>query len=189
MGKHLSQPELDKFLRHQEKEQGKQGVKNLLNSKRTDPLGRKKRKSIFLSHCHLDKKIIPKIALLFNKIDVDIYIDWMDHTLPKVTDKETASAIRKKIEHCNRFLFLATAGSLGSKWCNWELGIAYSIKPESELAILPIESKSGMWKGNEYLQLYPEMQIKTSNLDTIEANEVGICFSNERYVSLEAWFN
>ena len=83
---------------------------------------------------------------------------------------------RKAMEYAQlqQRLLLATYHGLRSKWCNWELGIADSIKKSSNLAILPIESKSGNWKGNEYLQLYPEMKFGVSDLELLTVDEINI---------------
>ena len=112
----------------------------------------------------------------------------MDNSMPKVTDRNTAELIRAKIQHCNRFIFLASYFGLRSKWCDWELGIAYSTKAIDEIAILPIESKSGRWEGSEYLQLYPTMEIGNYNLNSIDINQVVISKKiDNTSVSQENW--
>ena len=107
--------------------------------------------------------------------------------MPVVTDKNTAALIKDKIQHCHKFLFLATSRALQSKWCDWELGIAYSIKKENEMAILPIESKSGKWKGSEYLNLFPEMEFETADLDNVEVRDIKIRYTQAKYILLEKW--
>jgi len=185
MEKHLSQNSLQKFYSKEIKSRGKEEIENILAKKRRTE--KDSRKSIFLCHSHLDKTIVSKIALLFDKVDFDIYIDWMDKGMPKVTDKNTALMIRDKIEHCHKFLFLATSRGLQSKWCDWELGIAYSIKKENELAILPIQSKSGKWNGSEYLNLFPEMEFNITDLDQVDITAVKIRFTEKNTVPLEKW--
>ncbi len=180
MAKHLSQNELQRFYNKEIKSRGKNEIEKALEEKRSMEKATKNKKSIFLCHSHLDKTIVSKIALLFNKVDFDIYIDWMDKALPKVTDKNTASMIRDKIKHCHKFLFLATSRGLESKWCDWELGIAYSIKKENEVAILPIQSKSGNWKGSEYLNLFPEMEFDVTDLDRVAVNDVKIRYTENQ---------
>ncbi len=185
--KRTSSKELDKFYRDELKKQGKHGVEELVKRKRTTEKDHRVQKSIFLCHSHLDKTIVEKITLLFSKLDVNIYVDWMDETLPRVTNYNTAKSIKEKIHHCNRFIYLATYHGLRSKWCDWELGIAYSLKRIEELAILPVESKSGKWEGSEYLGLYPIM-ILGDSLDQLQANEVSIKrYTDNTETSLQQW--
>ena len=187
MEQRISTKGLDKLYRDQAKRVGKSAIKGLVNENRLSE--REDRyKSIFLSHSHLDKTLVEKIALLFRTIDTDIYIDWMDEAMPKVTDRNTAAKIKTKIENCHRFLFLATYAGLRSKWCDWELGLAYSTKKIDELAILPIESRNGKWLGSEYLQLYPVMHVDEMDLAGTTADKVTIVKEGiPGSISLEQW--
>ncbi len=187
MAKHISQLDLQAFYRNEIRSKGEQEVQKIVKDSKVDLKERKKRKSIFLSHSHFDKTVVSKIALLFNSIDYDIYVDWMDEAMPKVTEKRTALLIKSKIVHCHKFLFLATARGLQSKWCDWEIGVAYSIKEENELAILPIESKSGKWRGSEYLDLLPEMEFDVNSLENADVRKIKIRYSPSRAISLEKW--
>ena len=189
MEKLLSQNELEKLYNKEKKEIGVSGINEILKEKRSTEATTKKRKSIFLSHSHLDKMIIPRIALLFDKVDCDIYIDWMDADMPKVTDKFTASTIKDKILNCNKFLFLATFRGLQSKWCDWELGVAYSLKKDIEIAVLPIQTKTGKWTGSEYLDLYAEMEFDESDYEKMDSSKVKIKFTNDKIISLEEWLS
>lgn len=186
MEKHLSQNELQKFYNKEVKSRGKEEIEKAIEEKRSTEKDSKKRKSIFLCHSHLDKTIVTKIALLFDKVDFHIYIDWMDEGMPKVTDKNTASMIRDKIQHCHKFLFLATSRGLQSKWCDWELGIAYSLKDENEIAILPIESYTGRWDGSEYMKLYPVMTFDHTDLEMVNIDNVKIQ-GDRKKTSLQEW--
>lgn len=174
MEKRISSRELEKLYRGQIKKHGKSSIEDIVKAKRSTEKEGKKEKSIFLCHSHQDKTIVEKVILLFNNIDVNIYVDWMDEAMPKVTNRETAEIIKTKIQNCNRFVFLATYFGLRSKWCDWELGVAYSIKKSDELAILPIESKSGNWQGSEYLQLYPTMIIEGDDINEVTSDRVTI---------------
>lgn len=185
MSKHLSQNELRSFYSKEVRNLGKREIDDLLKDSRNTKKGEDK--SIFLCHSHLDKTIVEKITLLFKKVDYEIYVDWMDEGLPKVTDKNTARLIRDKIGNCSRFLFLATSRALTSKWCDWELGIAYSLKEEKHIAMLPIYSQNGNWKGSEYLGLYPEMEIDSIDLNEIDERNVRIRYSKSKTVLLETW--
>jgi hypothetical protein len=188
MEKYISQSTLEVFYKKELKILGKDGVEEKIGKKRREFVsGQKARKTIFLSHSHLDKTIVNKIGLLFDNLDAELYVDWLDKTLPETTNKVTASAIKTKIQDCHHFLFLATYHGLRSKWCNWELGIADSLKSENKLAILPIQSKAGNWSGNEYLQLYPEMKIENDDLDSLTISQISIQPLEGKAVSLEKW--
>lgn len=143
------------------------------------------KKSIFLSHSHLDKTIVLKIGLVFEKLKAELYIDWMDKSLPEYTSDITATEIKNRIIETDRFLFLATYHGLRSKWCNWELGIADA--GNNKMAILPIKTKTGKWKGSEYLKLYPEMQFDIDDLENISINDITIKKINGEILSFEEW--
>ncbi len=182
----ISQNDLEKLYKKEIKTFGKEGVNKIINEKRNTEKEYRKRNSIFLCHSHNDKTIVEKIILLFNKLETNIYVDWMDETMPKVTNQETAEMIKAKIEHSHKFLFLATYYGMKSKWCDWELGLAYSIKKKNELAILPIQSRSGKWEGSEYLQLYPLMNIDDPDLENVKIDEISIDM-NSKSIPLKQW--
>ena len=186
MKRNLNQNNLTKFYRKEIKSVGKEQLREKLTKKRSEKASEFAMNSIFLSHSHLDKTIVMKMGLLFERINAELYIDWMDKSLPESTNIETASQIKNKIQECNNFLFLATYHGLRSKWCNWELGIADAIKTK-KLAILPIETKSGNWKGNEYLQLYPEMSFSNDNLDEISVDDISITEVSGQIISFRRW--
>jgi hypothetical protein len=188
MEQRISTRKLDKLYRDEIKKHGKSSIEDIVKAKRLTEDGRGKMKSIFLCHSHHDKTIVEKMILLFNKIDVNIYVDWMDEAMPKVTNRDTAEIIKNKIQHCSRFVFLASYFGLKSKWCDWELGVAYSTKAIDELAILPIESKSGNWQGSEYLQLYPIMLMDGNDLNEVTSDKVTIVKNGTpNPVSLQQW--
>ncbi|HBL77491.1 MAG: hypothetical protein A2W90_10430 [Bacteroidetes bacterium GWF2_42_66] len=183
----LSQNNLNQFLKEETKFRGKEDIQEFVKRKRKEGQDLPNGKVIFPSHSHLDKTIVSKISLLFSKLDAELYVDWMDKSLPETTNKITADNIKNKIRECNHFLFLATYHGLRSKWCNWEIGIADILKSESRLAILPIQSKSGNWSGYEYLQLYPEMVIENENLDSLSLNDIHVKKTDGESISFEQW--
>ncbi|NTS41917.1 toll/interleukin-1 receptor domain-containing protein [Flavisolibacter sp. BT320] len=187
MPERISQPALDKFLRTESRKFGREELERRVENKKPFTQGRRPDKSIFLCHSHLDKTIVLKVGLLFDKVDLEIYVDWMDSSLPPITDKQTAATIKNKIERCKKFLFVATVNSLQSRWCNWELGLAYSLKKESEIAILPIESKTKRWRGYEYLRLFPEMKIETEDLENIHQDQIKIKGTQNSCQSFQQW--
>ena len=115
--------------------------------------------SVFLSHKHSDLNDLKDIIGFFRNIyNVDIYIDCMDPVMPEKTSGETARRIKKIIKKCDRFVLLATNDAIESKWCNWELGFGDAQKFDDRIALFPVKEKFSsdtLYKGNEYMQIYP----------------------------------
>jgi hypothetical protein len=189
MKKYLSQNDLEKFYRKEIRTFGKEGIQEKISKKRTIYTESNFLGNIFLSHSHIDKTIVNKISLLFDKINTELYIDWLDKSMPEKTNIETATTIKNKINNSKKFLFLATYHGLRSRWCNWELGIADALKKSSNLAILPIESKSVNWRGSEYLQLYPEMKLEIEDLEDLNEQNIFIHSTSGEVVSLINWLS
>jgi hypothetical protein len=120
----------------------------------------KRKKGVFLSHKHSDKELVYTIIDLFERFNIDVYIDWLDNDMPEVTNQITALKIKDKIKSSKKFILLATEGALNSKWCNWELGLGDAEKYMKHIAIIPVvETNNRTWIGNEYLQIYPVITI------------------------------
>jgi len=181
----ISQVDLSTLYSQEIKSKGKNGIKETLNKKK--PLEEQEiRNSIFLCHSHLDKTIVEKVSILFERMHVGMYIDWMDLTMPRETNHITAKTIKSRIEQCKKFIFLATYNALKSKWCNWELGLAYASRIDNDFAILPIETKSGKWLGNEYLNLYPVIKIE-GRIEDIVVNHVKVFSTNGKEMEFLDW--
>jgi hypothetical protein len=187
MSRLLSQTDLDRVYKSDEKKQNKHKISS--SHQESTALGNLPLKhSIFLCHSHLDKTIVKRVLALFQQLEVDLYIDWMDISLPDIVDRQTATLIQQKIRQSKKFLFLATYNALRSRWCNWELGLAFSTKEEGDFAILPIESRSGNWSGNEYLQLYPEMQIDfLDSPELLTQQDISINYYTNRKIKFDQW--
>lgn len=116
--------------------------------------------TVFLSHKHSDLNDLEGVMGMLEKLDVEIYIDSMDKTMPNQTCADTAHRIKDVIKYCRKFVLLATEKAIESYWCNWELGFGDTHKYIENIAILPIKEKGGydfQYKGNEYLQIYPQI--------------------------------
>lgn len=123
---------------------------------------------VFISHKHSDlPELKGLLGFLKNKCNVVPYIDSMDKGMPPKTCATTASRIKKVIEFCPKFIFLATEDALTSMWCNWEVGIADKWKLSgNNMAIMPIldpGKKDEDYKGQEYLRLYPYIEDKPNS--------------------------
>lgn len=108
----------------------------------------------FLCHSHNDSDLVKGIINLLTNERWDVYVDWEDATMPAAPDRETALRIQQKIVELKYFIFLATPNSVGSRWCPWEIGYANGKKHIDQILIIPTTDRSGVWYGNEYLQLY-----------------------------------
>ena len=116
-------------------------------------------KSGFLCHSHKDRTLVEGLIAIFQEEGLSLYIDWKDHTMPNVPDKVTAERIQDHIRTCDLFIFLASENSKASRWCPWEIG--YADSSGKSIYILPTSNDSGTY-GNEYLQLYPNIDMATS---------------------------
>ena len=139
--------------------------------------------SIFLSHSHYDSEYVKDVVVLLRKMGVNVYVDWMDDTMPKETSGKTASMLKQKIKDNDKFIFLATNLSIASKWCNWEIGYGDAHKYINKIALFPLKDDDQTeWKGNEYLQIYPYIKESDYNADTYN-----IYFPNGTMKSLKEW--
>jgi len=111
--------------------------------------------SVFLSHSHHDRDCVKDTVVFLRQMGVDVYVDWLDDSMPKDTSGETASLLKQKIEENDKFVFLATNKSIESKWCNWEIGFGDACKYIEKIALFPLKDDNSEWDGNEYLQIYP----------------------------------
>jgi len=185
MKKNISQKDLTQLYNSKITKKNRNSYKQELINKREEGTKSKTKKSVFLSHSHIDKTIVLKIGLLFERLKAELYVDWMDKSLPEYTSDITANKIKSKIIETDRFLFLATYHGLRSKWCNWELGIADA--SNNKMAILPIETKSGKWKGNEYIKLYPQMQFEIEDFERISIEDITVREVDGKIISFKDW--
>ena len=44
--------------------------------------------TVFLSHKHDETDILKDVVSLLKSLGVDVYVDWMDSTMPKTTSKK-----------------------------------------------------------------------------------------------------
>lgn len=119
--------------------------------------------TIFLSHSHDDNNLVEGLILYLAQFGLNIYVDWKDSTMPKETNKTTASAIKTKIKNLDMFWVLATKNAMNSKWVPWEIGIADILK-EGNVFIIPVSDVNGKFHGNEYLQLYERVELATNGV-------------------------
>ena len=145
--------------------------------------------TIFLSHSHLDKDIINHAVVFLDNLNVDVYVDWMDENMPPITNGATAKKIKDKIKGCNKFILLASNNAIASKWCNWELGFGDSNKYIKHLAVLPVTENDGTWRGSEYLQIYPRIELEVKEELHQKTTYVFIKFPDGTKISFQQWMN
>ena len=121
------------------------------------------RKTAFLCHSHSDRSLVEGFVKYVRQKGRNVYIDWMDTTLPPTPSRATASRIKSKIVSCDLFIFLATHNSMNSRWCPWEIGYADGVKKLETILIVPTESDNGTYYGNEYLQLYRKLDVSSND--------------------------
>lgn len=112
----------------------------------------------FLCHSHKDEELVRGLVQTFEDAGLKIYVDWADSSMPETPDRNTASRIQQKIRSMNLFLFLATANSMSSRWCPWEIGFADGVKPIDSLLVIPT-SDGYTTHGAEYLDLYRRIDL------------------------------
>ena len=115
--------------------------------------------TIFLSHKHNERTELDAAIQFLKRMNVNVYVDWLDGDMPKNTSGKTASRIKSKIKENRKFIFLATEGAINSKWCNWELGIGDTHKYINHIALMPVKEDYKGYTGNEYLQIYPTIEF------------------------------
>ena len=64
--------------------------------------------NVFVSHSHYDANFVKLTVGLLNRHGAKPYIDWLDPTMPAVTDNKTAKKLRIKIDFCDKFVMLAS---------------------------------------------------------------------------------
>ena len=61
--------------------------------------------TVFLSHRHSeDIRLINQVRGFFVSQGANLYIDWLDKDMPKVTSSETAEKLKIKIEKSSKFV-------------------------------------------------------------------------------------
>ena len=132
--------------------------------------------TVFISHKHDDLEDLKGLlGMLQQKYGVKVYIDSQDPTMPKVTSKETAINIKKRIKQCDKFILLATNGAIESKWCNWELGYGDAEKYKENIVLFPMKPKGASdyeYKGSEYMSIYPFISYYNGTEKYTNGNDV-----------------
>ncbi|WP_180055388.1 toll/interleukin-1 receptor domain-containing protein [Acinetobacter sp. YH12142] len=111
-------------------------------------------RTAFLCHSHTDAQYIKGFIQLLKDENINVYVDWLDNSMPDSPNRETAVKIQQKIQEADYFFFLATPNSVKSRWCPWEIGYADGVKKYESIFVIPTQDRNGYYYGNEYLELY-----------------------------------
>lgn len=117
-------------------------------------------RTAFLCHSHKDHTLVTGLVNFLHRAGWRVYVDWADSSMPDRPTQETARKIQRKIIDLDYFLFLATANSMASRWCPWEIGYADGTKPNDRILIVPTQD-GVTTHGNEYLALYRRIDLST----------------------------
>jgi hypothetical protein len=117
-------------------------------------------RTAFLCHSHKDHTLVTGLVNLLHSAGWRVYVDWADSSMPDKPTQETARKIQRKIVDLDYFLFLATANSMASRWCPWEIGYADGTKPNDRILIVPTQD-GVTTHGNEYLALHRRIDLST----------------------------
>jgi hypothetical protein len=144
--------------------------------------------SIFLSHSHSDKILIEEAISFFRTLNITIYVDWMDETMPEKPNGITAAKIKSKILSNDKFILLATDAAIISKWCNWEIGIGDAYKLHNDkICLLPLAESKDHWTGNEYLHIYPRIESVKKGIDSFYDNIFKVKYPDGKEIWLDDW--
>lgn len=110
-------------------------------------------RTAFLCHSHADQDLVRGIVQMLTESGWQVYVDWMDASMPAKPNRITAKKIKDRIVQADWFLFLATSNSMSSRWCPWEIGYADGTKPIDQIIVIPTEDSYSTY-GSEYLDLY-----------------------------------
>lgn len=133
--------------------------RSLLNEINNVTYAKTAKQKVFLSHKHDENTtLITQVRGFFLSLDAELYIDWMDEDMPRVTNPETAQILKTRIASMSKFVLLATPRSIESIWIPWELGIADKTKGLSNIAILPVIHSGSIWERREYYGLYSRIE-------------------------------
>lgn len=143
---------------------------------------------VFLSHAFADAKIILGVKRIIESLGHTVYVDWIDDPQldREVVDAKTAQLLRRRMSQSGCLLYATTQGAKSSRWMPWECGYFDGLKGRT--AILPLtDTPKNEYEGQEYLALYPYVQLAPRDRDNVDA--LWIHTGPSRYVSLMEWLD
>jgi len=116
---------------------------------------------IFLSHSRLDGEIVLGVKTVLEGLGQTVYVDWVDdpHLDRRNVTPATAHKLRIRMRQSKSLFYVHSGNASTSRWMPWELG--YFDGFNGSVAILPLVQSSlqTTYKGEEYLGLYPYVDV------------------------------
>ena len=110
----------------------------------------------------MDEKYVLGAKRILEEKGFTVYVDWInDPQLDRShVNKRTADYLRTRMKQCKLLFYLHTQNASLSKWCPWELGFfdGHSGSEERTL-VFPLVFTGEKFTGQEYLELYPIVDI------------------------------
>lgn len=119
---------------------------------------------VFLSHSSAEPDdILLGVQAMLEDIGLTVYVD--KHNDPQLSPDnvtpETAEIIRTRLRNCSTLLYVYSQYSTKSRWMPWELGFFDGLK--GSVGVVPVtRNQEEIFKGEEYLNLYPYVDITGS---------------------------
>jgi hypothetical protein len=142
---------------------------------------------IFLSHSSAEpEEILLGVKSMLEDRGLKVYVDkYSDPQLsPDNVTPETAEILRGRMRHSNTLLYVYSQYSKKSRWMPWELGFFDGLK--GKVGIIPVtRNQEETFKGEEYLNLYPHVDLETAEHGTEKL--LWINSSEKVYANLDRW--
>ncbi|MEG8021517.1 hypothetical protein [Sphingomonas aerolata] len=119
---------------------------------------------IFLSHSFRDRDLIVGTRKLIMQRKLSVYVDWInDSDLDReAVDGKTAARLRDQMRKCDTLFYAHSPSAKLSRWCPWELGYFDALQhPDRQVFVLPVVDGGKNYPGQEYLSLYPIVDLAT----------------------------
>ena len=142
---------------------------------------------VFLSHSSAEpEEILLGIKSFLEDDGLSVYVDKYSDpqlSLDRVS-RETASILRSRMGDSKILLYVHSVHSSKSRWMPWELGYFDGLK--GKVGVIPVtKDQEETFKGEEYLNLYPYVEIAEGSLSRLEC--LWILESAKRYARLDLW--
>ena len=120
---------------------------------------------VFLSHSRLDSELILGVKVVLESAGRTVYVDWVDD--PQLdrskVSASTANSLRARMRQSKALFYVQSGNASVSRWMPWELG--YFDGYSGNVAVLPVvKSATEGFKGEEYLGLYPYVDVTGSTV-------------------------
>jgi len=136
---------------------------------------------VFLSHSRLDSEIVLGVKAILEAAGQSVYVDWINDTQLDRTavTPSTANKLRERMRQSQSLFYIHSVHASSSRWTPWELG--YFDALNGNVAILPIVQSSSetTFHGQEYLGLYPYVDLTGST--------IYIHLNSFTYIKFDAW--